>query len=254
MKNKNIVICFSGGLDTTSLLLKIKNEKKFHKIACVSIDYNQSNKSEIEAARVIAKEQGVDDFLVMDATFISKLSKDNYLAGTADKIVNAGGVSELEMAAMEDKDIRAMEKRFEEGNTFVPMRNFFFIGMVATYAYNNGYNYIGLGTVKNEYCADGEPPFIRAVEKAINRGLPKTRRNLKIYNPFKNKEKWDILEEMDKIGKLEYVIYKTISCDKGIYGLGCGTCPSCLERKEAVLRYLKKINKILGENNEICSI
>ena len=250
-ENNNLVISFSGGLDTTSLLIKAKKENRFNKIACVSIDYGQSNRKELEAAAKIAKDFEVNDFRIIDATFIQKLSKDNFLAGTSNKIVNADGLSDMEMAALENKDIRAMEKRFEEGNTFVPMRNFFFIGLVAAYAYNEGYNNIGIGAVKNEYCADGEKPFLKLLEKTINRGLPKNKRNLKLYTPFTNKEKWDILEEIDKLGYLEYVIYKTVSCDRGLYGLGCGTCPSCLERKEAILRYLNKTKRTLGENNEI---
>ena len=57
-KNNNAVVVFSGGQDSTTCLLWAL--KKFDKVIAVTFNYNQRHKLEIECAKNIAKDLGVE--------------------------------------------------------------------------------------------------------------------------------------------------------------------------------------------------
>ena len=47
-------------------------------------------------------------------------------------------------------------------------------------------------------------------------------------------------EMADKMGRLDYVREKTLTCYNGIKGSGCGECPSCILRQKGLEEYLQK--------------
>ena len=71
MINKNTaLVVFSGGQDSTTCLFWAKRE--FKKVVALSFLYGQKHKKEVELAREIARNAGVE-FEAMDVSFIGQL-------------------------------------------------------------------------------------------------------------------------------------------------------------------------------------
>ena len=75
-KNKSVIVLMSGGLDSSVLTYKLAME--YPKVLAIGFDYGQKNKNELEAAKKICKDFGIE-YRILDATFIEKLSKNNYM-------------------------------------------------------------------------------------------------------------------------------------------------------------------------------
>lgn len=71
MKNDKAVVVFSGGQDSTTCMFWAK--KNFKEVVAVSFDYNQRHVSELECAKNIAKELGVEHH-ILDMKLLSQLA------------------------------------------------------------------------------------------------------------------------------------------------------------------------------------
>lgn len=72
VNNKEALVIFSGGQDSTTCLFWAK--KHFEKVYALSFLYGQKHEKEVELAREIARKAGVE-FEVMDVSFIGHLGK-----------------------------------------------------------------------------------------------------------------------------------------------------------------------------------
>lgn len=237
-KERKILVSLSGGLDSTTLTLKAKEE--FDEVAAISFNYGERNVKELDYAKRLAAELGIKHH-ILDARYIASLNNNSYLTHNADNIAFENG---KKLEEVEDKSTEGLEK---EGipNTFVPGRNFFFIGMAAVYAHCQGFTHIGIGVNSLDFSGypDCKPNFIKSIDKTINLALG-LYKGIKIWRPFQYYTKVQILEEADKLGRLEWVLNNTLSCYNGIENGGCGECPSCIIRNEAIAEYKKyKENK-----------
>lgn len=104
MGDNKAVVLFSGGQDSTTCLYWAK--ERFDKVYAVCFSYNQKHSAEIDVARKLANQAKVD-FQLLDASFISSLSKN----------------------ALTDASIK-MDEDNNCPNTFVPGRNLFFLSML----------------------------------------------------------------------------------------------------------------------------
>ena len=218
MKN-NLLISLSGGLDSITLAYFAK-KMGFYKISAISFNYNQRHKNELEVAKRFAERLEIEH-KVLDATFINQLGN-SFLTN----------VEEVQEAAEQVK------------NTFVPGRNLFFIGMLATYAFTNGYNLIGLGVNKSDFNGypDCRTEFLISMENTVNMALGTDDENkIRLYTPFQYHTKAQIFEEADKLGILDLVNKETVTCYNGIDGDGCGKCPACEERARGYLGYRSRL-------------
>ena len=113
MINKNTaLVVFSGGQDSTTCLFWAKRE--FKKVVALSFLYGQKHKKEVELAREIARNAGVE-FEAMDVSFIGQLGHNS--------------LTDTMMEMDQDKPADSFP------NTFVPGRNLFFLSIAAVYAY-----------------------------------------------------------------------------------------------------------------------
>ncbi|MFZ8787951.1 7-cyano-7-deazaguanine synthase, partial [Thermocrinis sp.] len=75
---KGIVVLFSGGLDSTTLLWLAK--KEFDRVIAISFDYGQRHKVELKHAKELAKLAGVEH-LIVDVPSLKRITTSALLEG-----------------------------------------------------------------------------------------------------------------------------------------------------------------------------
>ena len=204
------IVLLSGGLDSTTVLALAKRD--FH-IFALSFDYGQRHKFELDAAKVIAKKNAVENFQTI----------------TID-------LKQFGKSALTD-DI-AVPKNQEIGDdipiTYVPVRNTIFLSYALAHAeVNNIYDiFIGVNALDYSGYPDCRPEYIGAFEKMANLGTKFSQgsKKITIHTPLINMTKSEIILKGHQLG----VSYKdTHSCyDPSNEGLACGECDACILRKK----------------------
>ena len=210
------IILLSGGLDSTTVLAIAKKE---FDIFALSFDYGQRHKFELEAAKMIAKQNRVHSFqtIIIDLKQFGK-------SALTDKI--------------------AVPKNQEIGNdipiTYVPVRNTIFLSYALAYAeVNNIYDiFIGVNALDYSGYPDCRPEFITAFEILANlatKASVEGSSKIRIHTPLIQMTKAEIIKKGLSLG-VNYGL--THSCyDPSETGLACGICDSCLLR----LKGFKKV-------------
>lgn len=202
---KKSVILLSGGMDSVTLLYDYRD-----KIAlALSFYYGANhNKKELEWAKYHCEKLGVRH-IVVSLDFMAKFFKGNLLQGAEN--VKDG------MDADSKKD------------SVIPFRNGILLSIACGMAESNGLDNV---LVANHKCKETTLPdcsidFVRAMNTAMEKG---TYNGISICAPYTEMFKEDIMRR----GKMLGVDYKeTYSCYKG-GERHCGTCPACMERKQAL--------------------
>lgn len=205
------VVVFSGGQDSTTCLLWALGE--FDHVEAVTFLYGQRNISELDAAERIAKDLGVKQ-TVLDMNILHQLT-DN---------------------AMTRKDVE-IDETGKVPNTFVAGRNHIFLSFAAIYAERIGASHIITGVSETDFSGypDCRNDFIKSLNQTLNLAIDE---HFVIHTPLMWKNKAEVWEMADKMGKMEYIREHTTTCYNGIIGDGCGECPSCKLRKQGLEAYL----------------
>nr|WP_206151642.1 7-cyano-7-deazaguanine synthase QueC [Clostridium sp. SM-530-WT-3G] len=218
IKEKAVVV-FSGGQDSTTCLFWAL--EKFEEVIAVTFNYNQRHKQEIECAKAIAEELGVEHH-ILDMELLNQLAPN---ALTRDDI-------QIEMG--------------ENGappSTFVEGRNMLFLTFAGVLAKVKGAKHIVTGVCETDFSGypDCRDIFIKSLNVTLNLAMDNT---FVIDTPLMWIDKAETWEMADRFGRLDYVRNKTLTCYNGIIGDGCGECPACKLRKRGLEKYLKsKENK-----------
>lgn len=213
-KNNNVVVVFSGGQDSTTCLLWAL--KKFDKVIAVTFNYNQRHKLEIECAKNIAKDLGVEHH-VLDMELLNQLAP------------NALTRDDIEVKAGENGELPS---------TFVEGRNMLFLTFVAVLAKVKGARNIVTGVCETDFSGypDCRDVFIKSLNVTLNLAMDY---EFVIHTPLMWIDKAETWKMADEFGKLDYVREKTLTCYNGIIGDGCGECPACKLRKRGLEKYLE---------------
>ena len=183
-----------------------------YRIAALTIDYNQRHRCEIEAAKAIAANVGVDRHVILPLD----LRQFGGSALTDDIPVPKDGVG---------TDIPV---------TYVPARNLVFLSLTLAWAEALGARdlFIGVNALDYSGYPDCRPEFItgfaqlaQLATKAGAEGRPFT-----IHAPLQYLSKADIAREADRLGlnpALSWSCYDPLSD-----GRACGLCDSCRLRRE----------------------
>lgn len=153
-----VLVVLSGGQDSTTCLFEAR--RKYGKVHCLTFDYGQTHRRELQASATIA-----------------------HLADVAShRIIRVGpilsGTSPLTNQAMQLEQYQSFESmesiigdRVEK--TFVPMRNALFLTIAANYAVHIGCKIICTGVCEadNANYPDCRHSFIRAQEACIREAL-----------------------------------------------------------------------------------
>ena len=213
---KEAVVIFSGGQDSTTCLFWAL--KRYEKVIAVSFDYGQRHKAELECAKEITEELGVE-FHVMDMSLLNQLAPNSL---TRDDI-------EVDENAPED----------HAPNSVVDGRNMLFLTFAAVFAKQRGITDLVTGVSQSDFSGypDCRDVFIKSLETTLALSMDYT---FCIETPLMWIDKGDVWKLADDLGCLNVIREKTLTCYNGIKGEGCGNCPSCKLRREGYEQFLER--------------
>lgn len=219
MNKNDALVVFSGGQDSTTCLFWAK--KHFRRVYALSFIYGQKHVKEVELARSIATQAGVD-FHAMDVSFIGALGR-NALTDTT-----------LTMDQEKPSDTFP--------NTFVPGRNLFFLSIAAVYARERGINHLVTGVSQTDFSGypDCRDAFIKSLNVTLNLAMEE---QFVIHTPLMWLDKCETWALADELGVLDLIRHNTLTCYNGIPGDGCGHCPACQLRRKGLEQYLSLRSK-----------
>ena len=202
----NAVVLLSGGLDSATVLAMARADG--YACHCLSLDYGQRHRAELDAAARVAAALGAR------AQRIVKLD-----------LAAFGG------SALTDTAIAVPVGGIEPGIpiTYVPARNTILLSLALAWAEVLGARHIFFGANAVDYSGypDCRPAFVAAFEamanlatKAAVEGAPLT-----VHAPIIDLSKADIIRRGSALG-VDYAL--TVSCYQAdAAGLACGACDSC---------------------------
>ncbi|MGM9698626.1 MAG: 7-cyano-7-deazaguanine synthase QueC [Prevotella sp.] len=203
---KDSLIIVSGGMDSITLLY----DRKETIALAVSFDYGSNhNAREIPFAQLHCQRLGIRH-VVIPLAFMQQYFKSSLLEG-ADAIPDGHYA---------DENMKS---------TVVPFRNGIMLSVAVGIAESNGLKRVLIANHGGDHAIypDCRPEFIAAIDAAAKAG---TYVNVAIEAPYTNITKTDIALRGKSLG-IDYS--ETWSCYKG-GTVHCGTCGTCVERKEAL--------------------
>jgi 7-cyano-7-deazaguanine synthase len=204
------VLIFSGGLDSTTLLFKLKKDNQ--DVHAITFSYGQKHSIELEYAKKIASVLGIEHKIVDMSSLQTLLDS----ALTNPNIV----IPKVPASAQFYETLKS---------TVVPNRNAIFLAIATGYAQSIGANnvfYAAHYSDRGVY-PDCREEFIEAFEKMSQLSLDNNL--LSIESPFVRMNKSDVVKLGTELG-VPYEL--TWSCYGGDMK-HCGTCSACRERKRA---------------------
>ncbi len=208
------VVVFSGGQDSTTCLIQALSI--YDEVHCITFDYGQRHRAEIDIARRLAAELGVTAHKVMDVTLLNELA-----------------ISSL------TRDNIPVPTECTDGvpNTFVPGRNILFLTLASIYAYQIGAKNVITGVCETDFSGypDCRDEFVRALNHAITLGMG---REVQFDTPLMWLNKAETWALADHYGSLSWVRKNTLTCKNAIARDGCGECAACHLRARGLQEYL----------------
>lgn len=205
------VILLSGGLDSATVLAIARSQG--YRCHCLSVDYGQRHKAELQAAQRVAQALGAIEHR------------------TAQLDLRLFGGSALTDSAI-DVPIEGVQPGIPV--TYVPARNTLMLSLALAWAevLGSGDIFAGVNAVDYSGYPDCRPEYIAAFEamanlatKAAIEGAP-----LRVHAPLIDLSKADIVREGSRLG-VDYAM--TVSCYQADdAGRACGLCDACRLRRE----------------------
>ncbi len=208
LRNRRVIVLFSGGMDSTVLLKRAKQEARA--VASISFDYGQRHKKELEYASRYAEKLGIQH-ITADISSINGL-----LAGSA---LTSPEITVPE-GHYEDESMKAM---------IVPNRNMIMLSIAIGWAVSLEYDAVAMAGHAGDRAIylDCRPEFVKAMGKACQTANEKP---IAVLAPFLSLKKGEIVQLGLQLG-VDFA--ETWSCYRGD-DEPCGTCGACVERKEAL--------------------
>ena len=200
------LVVLSGGQDSTTCLYWAINEFGRENVSCISFDYGQRHKIELEAAQKVAEIAGVAHEILPINTFAA-------LGGNA---------------LTDDIDVQQeVDKQTQLPNTFVPGRNLIFLTFAGAYAYSRGIEHLITGVAQTDYSGypDCRENTLSALEQTLRLGMEY---NITIHTPLMNLSKSDTVELAERLGAMDAMAW-THTCYNGRQP-PCGKCSACILR------------------------
>jgi 7-cyano-7-deazaguanine synthase len=211
---RRAVVLLSGGLDSATSLAIARNAG--FDCYCLSLDYGQRHRVELEAAGRVARALGAREHRVMRldlAAFGGSALTDRNIAVPTDGVGNGIPV------------------------TYVPARNTIMLSLALAWAevLESQDIFIGVNAVDYSGYPDCRPDFVSAFERlanlAIKAGVEGHR--MSIHAPLIDLSKAGIIRKGSALG-VDYGI--TVSCYQADeQGHACGVCDSCRLRREGFI-------------------
>ncbi len=213
---KKGIILLSGGLDSATTAAIAMNMG--FNLSALTFFYGQKHEVEIKFA-----EKLVDFFKI----------KNHVKVEIPTAIFRSALTSSLEMEIPKNREIKDQEIP----DTYVPARNIIFLSYALAYAESSGVSDIFIGANSVDYSGypDCRADFFDAFKAMADKGTKAGTegRGFNIHTPIINMTKAEIIKEGIRLG-VDYSL--THSCyDPSREGFSCGSCDSCVLRREGFL-------------------
>ena len=215
MTNKAVIV-FSGGQDSTTCLLQAL--PLYDEVHCITFDYGQRHRAEIDVARALSKQLGATKHTVLDASVLNQLT-----------------VSSLTRDDMAVPDASAAENGLP--STFVPGRNIVFLTLASIYAYQVQAKTVITGVCETDFSGypDCRDAFVKSLNQAITLGMAY---DVRIETPLMWLNKAEVWALADEYQQLAVIRDQALTCYNGIQGAGCTHCAACNLRAKGLAEYL----------------
>ncbi|WP_046225585.1 7-cyano-7-deazaguanine synthase QueC [Paenibacillus dauci] len=216
LKNEKAVVVFSGGQDSTTCLFWAK--QTFAEVEVVTFNYGQRHSAEIEVAKQIAEELGVQQ-TILDMSLLNQLAPN----------------------ALTRSDIEITHEEGELPSTFVDGRNLLFLSFAAILAKQKGARHLITGVCETDFSGypDCRDIFVKSLNVTLNLSM---NYDFVIHTPLMWLDKFETWKMADELGAFQYIRENTLTCYNGIIGDGCGECPACKLRKAGLDKYVQERN------------
>lgn len=210
------IICFSGGMDSTTLATMYL--KTGHSLGLLSFDYGQRHRTrELSAAAKVAGHLASLDIAPVTLRTVDLTSVTELLTGSA----------------LTDPDYEVPDGHYTDESmrvTVVPNRNAIMANIAIGVASAAQADVIALGVHAGDHAVypDCRPEFIRSLRQTMTHAL-KGFHTPRLETPFLHKSKAEIAKSA---GLLKAPLHLSWSCYKG-GEIHCGKCGTCVERREA---------------------
>lgn len=203
-----IVLIYSGGMDSTVALYLHRHLGD--EVIPIGIDYGQRHRKELNAARDICKELGIE-YRIVDLTVLKR-----FLTGSSQT----------------DDSVPVPEGHYAEESmkaTVVPNRNMIMLSVAVGIAISEKADAVAYAAHSGDHAIypDCRPEFVDALRDAVWKA---DWHKVRLLTPFINMSKTDIAIMGKRLG---VPFEKTWSCYKG-GSEHCGKCGTCVERNEAL--------------------
>lgn len=216
---KKAVVVHSGGMDSSLCLALAKEHHGADKIFSLSFTYGQRHSTELDAAKTICKEWGIDH-----------------------AVINLDCFQQITSSALLDKNTSIQHETGKAPNTLVTGRNGIMALVAGVHAHSLGANEIYLGVIEVEEANSGYRDCSRKYMDIIQAVLRMDTGNpdFSVKTPIVYMTKEQTLNLGYQMGVLHFLLEETLTCYEGIKGYGCGTCPACKLRNEGLQQFLAK--------------
>ena len=215
MRKKAIVV-HSGGMDSSLCLALALREFTATEVLSLSFSYSQRHSVELEAAKTICQEWGVDH-VVLSIDCLSQITC-NALTDPNQPIVHDDG---------------------QAPNTLVVGRNGLMLRLAAIHAASLGARVVYTGVIEVESANSGYRDCSRAYMDLMQNILrcDLDDQQFEIRTPLVKMTKLETMELGYQLGVLPFLLEHTVSCYEGVSQLGCGHCPACVLRNEGIKQF-----------------
>lgn len=205
------VVLLSGGLDSATTLAWAKREG--YACHCLSVDYGQRHRAELDAAARIAARLGA----------------------AAHKVIRLD-LAAIGGSALTDASIAVPTGGVQAGIpvTYVPARNTILLSLALGYAEVLGARHIFVGANAVDYSGypDCRPEYLQAFQAMANLATKAALegRGIEVRGPLVDKSKSDIIRLAVELG---VDLADTVTCyQPDAAGRACGVCDACRLRKD----------------------
>jgi 7-cyano-7-deazaguanine synthase len=208
---RRVVAAVSGGLDSTTMAYSLRAQG--YSLVSISFDYGQRHRKELAFAEQMAAD--------LDAPW------------TLIDLHAAGVTNILTGSALTDDTVTVPDGHYADESmkiTVVPNRNAIMLSIACALAVTREASAVAFGAHTGDHFIypDCRPEFVRAFDAMVNIAVEGLAR-IEILAPFLSMTKTDIVRLGDE---LKVPFERTWSCYKG-GARHCGTCGTCVERREA---------------------
>lgn len=207
---KSALVVLSGGQDSATCLALASNT--YLQLHCVTFDYEQRHRKEIESARALASLFNASHEVIKVPALVGNQSS---------------GLTNAEIDLKETDGVSGLPK------SFVPGRNLIFLAQAAAIALTRGIKDIITGVCQTDFSGypDCRRVTIDAIQLAINLGNENLVRTepLTIHTPLMYLSKAQTVELADRTPNGWAALSLSWTCYEG-GAMPCGICPACVLR------------------------